>query len=559
MNGERPMSGRQVDTDTRYDVVVIGAGIYGAAHAWEAASRGLSVVLLEQADFGGATSANSLKTIHGGIRYLQSLNVRRVLESKRERDAYLRVAPHLVQPMACIMPSYAWTAKGRVATAIGASLYNLLSAYDDIVSPHDKRGLRAGLVSKTRLRSYLPHARMKGINGGIRWYDGQVYDTERLVLDFVLSAAQRGAHVCNYMRAKDLVVSDNRISGVVVEDLLDDREFTVKGQFVVDTTGPWYGRNQRAWRLAATGRQALAKAVNLVYASSGSARAFGMKLDSKDGTADQSERLLFAAPWRGRVIIGTWYFPVTDPGNDQGLTPEQYEICTADAQRMCGSVDGSDPPSLLHIGLVPVEGDFSMGEYPRLTEQSDFVDHGAHGGVDRLISVCGVKYTTARAAAEKTIDAVAERLGDCPSSTTSGQPLYGGHTGDYDEFCRVKLDQYGALIEPQVLKNLLRSYGSSIDRLMGYAERDASLCELITGTTECIKAQIVYAVRDEFAQRLTDVVVRRIGVGGLGRPGDATIACCADVMAAETVWSPEQKAMHVREVEDYYSTRCDEI
>ncbi len=555
MSRERVATGRRITLSDHYDVIVIGAGIYGAAHAWEAAARGLSVILLEKTDFGAATSANSLKTIHGGIRYLQNLNIKRVLESKRERDVYMRIAPHLVQPLACVMPSYAWTTKGKIATAIGAGLYNLVSAYDDLTCDHVDGKLRAGVVSKGRIQNYLPGGGMERINGGVRWYDAQAYDSERMVLAFVLSARQRGADIYNHMQVKELVVTAGCARGVVAEDRLDGGEYTIHGEQIIDASGPWLGRNHQTWGLREASHQVLAKAVNLVYPAQVASGAFGMKLAAQRDGVDQADRLLFAAPWRGRTIVGTWYFPVADPRTTQGLTPEEYAICNADARRLCAMPDDAPSPSLVHIGLVPVVGAFESGEYPRLAEDTIVTDHGRAGGPAKLISVCGVKYTTARATAERTIDMIAGPLGAGSPSTTRRQPLYGGDIGNYDEFYRAKLRQYGAIVDERILGSLLRSYGSSIDQLLAYGAQDASLYETIPGTTENIKAQIVFAVREELAQRLTDVMARRIGIGSLGRPRDETIAYCAHAMAAIMDWSDEAKEDNIRELDDYFRGR----
>lgn len=546
---------RPVRFEGHYDVIVVGAGIYGAAHAWEAACRNLSVALFDRGDFGTATSANSLKTIHGGIRYLQNLNVRRSLESKRERDALMRIAPHLVQPLPCVMPSYAWTAKGRVATGMGAGLYNLLCAWDELRSDAATPGLRASMLSKHEIRSHLPEPLPARVNGGIHWYDGQAYDSERLVLSFVLAARQRGAQVCNYMRVSDLIVADNRVRGVVVKDQLDGAEHEVFGTYVIDTGGASSDRAGDAWRQGGTKEPVLAKAVNLVYRCAAPPSAFGMKLGAGDETT-ASGRLLFAAPWRGRLMIGTWYFPVSTAGSGQVLTAAEYDICTADARRLCGRLIERDTvPSLTHAGLLPVHESFRFGEYPRLAESTAVVDHGRAGGVDGLFTVRGVKYTTARAVADGTIGVIAGRLGDHTPSVTRTQPIYGGDTGDYDEFCHAKIRQYGGAVDERVLRNLLRSYGSSIDGLLRYAAENPELYEPVPDTVDNIKAQIVYAVREELAVRLSDVVVRRIGLGGLGRPSAAAIDCCADIMAAAEGWAADERADNVRELEKYYDAR----
>lgn len=543
---------RSLDSDFHYDVIIIGGGIYGAAHAWEAASRGLSVVLFDESDFGGSTSANSLKTIHGGIRYLQKVDIIRTLESKRERDTLLRIAPHLVQPLACVMPAYAWTSKGKVATAVGAGLYNFLSACDEMSSTGSSpTSLRAEVLNQAQVRTCIPESHAKGVSGGIRWYDGQAYDSERLVLAFVLSARERGAQVYNYLRVKDLSFSEGRLQGVLIQDRRNEEEREIRGHYVIDATGGRFDRARNAGT-AKTHFPAFAKAVNLVYPARHLHNAIGLKTDarSEDG---QSGRLLFSVPWRDRTIIGTWYFPVSETVHQSGLTSGEFEICNTDVQRLSVLADGNAAePCLIHIGLVPVTDEFTTGDYPRLLEDTLVIDHKRQRGGQNIFSIYGVKYTTARATAQRTIDKVAARLGKQSTSMTTRQPLLGGDIEDFDAFCQEKARQYESRLGNRTIRTLLRKYGSKIDSLFEYIRQDEKLIQIIPEAPECIKAQIVYAVREEMAQRLTDVMVRRIGLGGLGRPAQAAIDCCLDVMASLLAWTDTEKQKQMQELEDYY-------
>ena len=543
---------RNMNSDFNYDVIVIGGGIYGAAHAWEAASRGLSVILFDESDFGGSTSANSLKTIHGGIRYLQRVDFGRTLESKRERDTLMRIAPHLVQPLACVMPAYAWTSKGKLATAIGAGLYNLLSAFDDMVSTGTSPvRLRAEILNQAQVRACIPDGQVDGVNGGIRWYDGQAYDSERLVLTFVLSARKRGAQVYNYLRVKDLSFSDGRLQGVLIQDRRNEEEREIRGAYVVDTTGGWFDRN-RTIVGAEPGFPAFAKAVNLVYPAGHLHNAVGLKSDVRAENG-QSGRLLFSVPWQNTTIIGTWYFPVSEVVSKAELTSMEYETCVADVQSLSVLPDGvASKPSLIHIGLVPVTETFTAGEYPRLLDDTLVIDHKHERGGQNIFSVYGVKYTTARSTAQKTIDKVMARLGKQTVSKTNRLPLLGGEIQDFEVFSRQKVQQYEFRLGATTLQPLLRKYGSEIDKLFEYVRQDEQLGELVPETPGCIKAQIVYAVEEEMAQRLTDVVVRRIGLGGQGRPPQAAIECCLDIMASLLAWRDTERQAQMQELEDHY-------
>ncbi|NOZ11438.1 MAG: FAD-dependent oxidoreductase [Gammaproteobacteria bacterium] len=548
------MKARQVLIHDQYDVVVVGGGIYGAAHAWEAASRGLSVILLEKGDFGSATSANSLKVIHGGIRYLQTLNIKRVLDSKRERDTYMRIAPHLVQPMECIMPSYPWTAKGKLATAVGALLYNLLSRYDDWVSKTDSKGLEARRVSRVYIGDNISaHAQHK-TNGGTQWYDAQVYDSERMVLSFIMSAKARGAHVYNYMAVSGLVLNQGRVEGVSASDLLSGGPVTVNANFVIDATGPWSKLNHHKWLPDGTAQGEFAKAVNLVYPFEVSNKAFGAKVQSSSGTGPLSSRLLFSAPWKGSSMVGTWYFPAEDPEKDNALTQAQLDVCVEDVVTLCSlEKDLAIKPSHVHIGLVPVKKRFKENVFPMLSEETITTDHKKVSGLEGLVSVFGVKYTTARSVAEKTIDLVEVRSGKCgPASVSRYTPLYGGEIKNFSAFQNYQQEKLSGLVDKAVIENMTRHYGTNIDRIMSYVDKDEAMKERIPGTPCSIKAEVLYVLEHEMVVKLTDLMVRRLGIGGLGQPSESAIEYCAGVMADALSWNASEKQSNIDELRDYY-------
>ncbi len=554
------MLARKIRIHDHYDVAVIGGGIYGAAHAWEAASRGLSVILLEKGDFGSATSANSLKVIHGGIRYLQTLNIKRVLDSKRERDAYLRIAPHLTQPMECIMPSYPWTTKGKFATTVGAFLYNLVSRYDDFVSKTDSKRLKAKRVSKARVSQNISLNAQRNTNGGTRWYDGQVYDTERMVLSFVMSAKDRGAHAYNYMDVKEVIVDKGKVQGVIATELMSGDTLPVKADFVIDATGPWTGLNAQRWmRQDAhqnTKQVALAKAVNFVYPFGISNKAFGAKVQSAFGHGPLTSRLLFCAPWKGSSIVGTWYFPATSPEKDNTLTREQFDVCVADVIELCSlKKDLAVKPSFVHLGLVPVRESFKENEFPLLSEETLTTDHKSVNGLEGLVSIFGVKYTTARSSAEKTIDLIQARFSPgtkMTASVTSHTPLYGGDMESFSGFQAQAKKKYTGILGSLVVEHLARTYGTNLERLMEYVAQDSAMKEPIPGTPCSIKAEIPYVMDHEMVARLTDLMVRRLGIGGLGEPREETIEYCVGVMAEALSWNADEKQGNIDELRDYY-------
>jgi glycerol-3-phosphate dehydrogenase len=203
-------------------VVVIGSGIFGACAAWDAVLRGLSVPLVERDDFSGATSANSLNMVHGGIRYLQHGELARVRESCAERSALLRIAPHLVRPLPIAIPTYRHSKHGKALLAAGAWAYDLITqGRNRGISDPRRRIPWTRLLAREEVLSACPGLQRSGLTGAVLFNDSQIYNPPRLVLVFVRSAVGGGALAANYVEAMGLLQDGNRITGIdmAVSDL----------------------------------------------------------------------------------------------------------------------------------------------------------------------------------------------------------------------------------------------------------------------------------------------------------------------------------------------------
>ena len=229
--------------DREFDVVVIGGGIFGACAAWDAALRGLSVALIERRDFGSGASANSFKMVHGGIRYLQHADVYRIRESSRERNALLRIAPHLVSPLPVMIPTYGHGREGKELLSAGMRLYDFVTLdRNKGLDDPDRRIPRCRMLSRGECLSTLPGLDAKGLTGGALFHDGQVHNTPRLVLAFLQSAASEGAVVANYIEATALLRAGDSVTGVRARDTLTDDTLEVRARVVLNCSGPWAER-----------------------------------------------------------------------------------------------------------------------------------------------------------------------------------------------------------------------------------------------------------------------------------------------------------------------------
>ena len=235
------MMKRDISTlrNTCFDVLVIGAGIHGACIARDAALRGLRVAIVDKADLGGATSHNSLKTLHGGVRYLQHLNIRRTVESIREQLCFKSTLGTHVQPVSFLMPTFGYGMRGPFAMWIGLQLYNVLVALTALRLGQKLPTKRARVISRRRTQALLGTGPVAGLTGGALWSELQVEQADRALLDIVAEAAARNASVASYVEVHGLLTKDGAAAGVTAHDVLNDEGISIEARVVVNAAGPW--------------------------------------------------------------------------------------------------------------------------------------------------------------------------------------------------------------------------------------------------------------------------------------------------------------------------------
>jgi glycerol-3-phosphate dehydrogenase len=387
-----------------WDLVVVGGGIYGAAAAWDAAQRGLSVALVEREDFSAGASWASLKTIHGGMRYLQTLDLVRLRESARERRTLLAIAPALVRPLPFLVPTYGHGAKGREALALGLLLYDLLTRDRNEGLRPDRRLPGARTVPAAEALRLVPGLERRRLTGAALWHDAQARSTERLTLAFVHAAASAGAAAANHAEAIELLRAGGRVAGVAVRDRLSGRTLEARARMVLNAAGPWadelLGRGGPGRPPAP-----LLRARNLVLRRP-------PQVPFAVG-ARQEGRFLFLVPWEGRTMVGTSYEPAESPPSD----PLAFLAEAVRAFPWAGLAAAD--VGVVHEGLVP-----GRGGAQGLATRARLHDHEGEDGLPGLVSVQGEKYTTARAVAERAVDVVVRRLGrEAPPCRTAATPL----------------------------------------------------------------------------------------------------------------------------------------
>ena len=545
-------------TNRQFDVLVIGGGIYGAFIAWDAAQRGLSVALVEEGDFGQGTSANSLKTVHGGLRYLQDFDLELVREMVRERSTYLRIAPHLVQPLKCITPTYQRLTKSKLVMATALKLSDLAAFDRNKTLDKDHEIPSSYITSEEECKALLPGLCDQKVTGGAVWYDAQIYDTERFTLAVITSAEKAGAEVCNYVRANRLLMQSQAVKGATVADTFTNDEFEVRSKVVINCAGPWIDTViKEQYKESGDTLFQPSLAVNIITKTIVADLAAGVPSWRDQeyfvGTDKKVSHMLFISPWRGKSIIGTFHSHYQN-------NPSNFSLQAINLQEIIQETNSAYPAAELevadieyaHYGFLP-EKPYVQNSDVRLVRKSRIIDHQERDGLSGLFSVIGVKYTTARHTAEKIVDLVFDFLKiDGPSSSTSIQPIHGGENKDFGGFLSQAIQSYSARLSPETIKHLVQSYGTDYLHLIDLITDEEKASPLDMLSEPVIKAQVTYAVQEEMAVTLSDVIFRRTGIGTTGFPGEKVLETTANIMASEMRWSPAEVKHEIKEVQAHY-------
>ncbi len=377
--------------DARYDLVVIGGGIYGVSLALEAVHRGLRPVLLERGDFGSGTTWNNLRIVHGGLRHLQRLDPRGARESMRERSWYLRNFPELVRPLACLMPLYGRGLR-RPAVLRAALLANEVLSLDQRVLP------RGRVLDRRETMERLPAVEAEGLRGAALWYDAAMPDSPRLLIEMARWAGAGGATLLNYVEATGLLQQEGRVEGVLGRDAVTGEVWEFHADVVINCAGPW-------------SREVAARFDRDIEELFRPSLAFNVLLDRAPlvdaalavEPPQPGSRTYFLMPWKGKVLAGTYHAP--RPGGISAGPPEGEWIhrLLEDLNAAIPSLGlGESDVMRVFWGLLPA---VSRGS-AELALAEEIRDHRDGGGPTGLFSVSGVKFTTARKVAERVLDRI---------------------------------------------------------------------------------------------------------------------------------------------------------
>jgi len=520
---------------TELDVLVVGGGVVGAGSALDAATRGLEVGLVEARDLASGTSSRSSKLIHGGLRYLEMLDLRLVAEALQERGLLIqRLAPHLVRPVPFLYPlrGRVWE---RAYAGVGVALYDTLG----LLSGNARGVPRHRHLTRRQARRIVPSLRKDALIGALQYYDAQV-DDARHTMFVARTAAAYGAHVATRARVTSFLREGERVCGAVVQDLESGRTLTVRARQVVNATGVWTDDTQSLVGERGQFHVRASKGVHLVVPRD--------RIRSGSGLILRTETsVLFVIPWGRHWVVGTtdtdWSLdkahPAASARDIDYLLEHVNEVLETPLTR--ADVQG------VYAGLRPL----LEGETEATSKLSR--EHAVAHSVPGLVVVAGGKYTTYRVMARDAVDEAVHGLESAldrrvPASATENVPLLGAEGYDATWNARHRLAERSGL-HPVRIEHLLHRYGTLTGEVLALVEDDPELGEPLAGTEDYLRAEVVYAVTHEAARHLDDVLTRRtrISIETFHR-GTASAREAAVLMGGPLGWTEEQVA---REVEHY--------
>jgi len=544
--------------DRSFDIIVIGGGIFGACAAREAALRGFSVALIEKKDFSHATSANHYKMAHCGIRYLQHGDIRRLRESSRERSALMRIAPHLVHTLPIVIPTYGHGTKGKMFLGTGMLLYDLMTLDRNRGLLQGKKIQPSRFFSAAEVIEHFPGVNRKGLTGAAVFEEGQIYNPPRLALAFIKAAAGIGATPLNYVEANGFIKNGNRIQGVKAIDQLTGNPLEIRGRAVLNTAGPW------AHRLLASGLDVKLSPppvfsrdfAFVIPRRFDTPCGLALATDTKDADTviDRGGRHLFVVPWRDYSLIGVWHKIFDGPSEELTVTENELRGYMDEVNRAYpGLISSLNDITMINMGLTLFGEEERQGaKQISFGKRSQVIDHQHTHGIEGLLTLIGVRATTARGMATEAVEIISERLSQKSTSVDSTRtPIDGGDIDDLDRLIKEVRLQYKSQLSCKQATALVRNYGSEYRSVLQYANEKPALFETVPGGT-VLKSEIVHAVRQEMAQKLSDVVFRRTDLGTGQPPSSEALDICAALMSKELDWDPLRCAREIQEARQSY-------
>lgn len=521
---------------TKYDVIIIGGGINGAGVARDAALRGLKTILVEKNDFASGSSSWSSRLIHGGLRYLEYFEFPLVRESLKEREVLLRTAPHLVSPLQLTIPIYGDRSRPYWKIWAGMILYDLFS-FDKTLPVHR-------MLPKAKFKQLFRSLDEDNLTGGSQYYDGQVARAERLCLENIIAAQHAGATALNYAEVTELAIADSQISHVVCKDKLTGESFTIEGTsdvVVINTAGPWIDQ------VCQQGRKAGQKSPIGTKNKNGGTKGSHIIVEQFPGApgstlyveAKSDGRPFFIIPWLGKYLIGTTDLPYKEDIDNIKADNSEIDYLLQETNNIIPTANlGRDEVKFTYSGVRPLPN--SEGKKPgSITRKHIIFDHRPEG-VNNLLTLIGGKLTTYRNVGEEIVDAILKRTKRSPQPCQTDVLPLPGCIFPTDQRIQQAITEYSANISVKTIDHLFSIYGAQALAVLALTQEQPELCQLLDPNLPDIKAQVVYAVTQESAHTLVDILRRRTTLAMSGHYGMNLLPVVTATLQKYCGWTQEQ-------------------
>jgi glycerol-3-phosphate dehydrogenase len=460
----------------------------------------------------------------------------------------------LVQPLPIVVPTYGHGRSGKTLLAAGLLAYDLITFdRNHAISDPERRIPRSARLSAREARDLFPGLTRPDLTGAAVFSDAQMYNPPRLALAFLRSASEVGALAANYVEAVSFLWAGGRVAGIVARDRLNGQRFEIRARAVLNAAGPWAEDLLRRHRNLALARRGTYSrdACFVIHRQLHPRYALAISARNKDPDAvlSRGARHLFVVPWRDYSLIGVWHRVYEGDPDRVRVSDAELATFISEVNEAYGDLDLTlDDVTMCNAGLLPFGENQPDAQDHSYGKRSILIDHAAEHGVDGLVSLVGIRYTMGRGDAAKAIDLIAGKLDHRgPRPATDRIPVFGGRIPDFEAFVEEQSQRLREQLAPAVLRALLHNYGTEFGRVLAYAKARPALLESLRPGT-ALQAEVVHAVREEMAVRLSDVVFRRTDLATGGDPGPAALLTCARLMAEELGWSAERVEAELAEI-----------
>jgi len=531
-----------------FDVLIVGGGISGAWIAMHCAQQGLNTLLIEKGDYASQTSSSSSKLLHGGIRYLQQMQFGKVRESALERSEYVYAAPHMSVPVPFAVPTYPDFKRSKFFLNCGMLAYRLLCVGEGRVLDSKEQALPPiRSISATELNQICDLSN-QAHTGAVVLYERHMLDSERMVLAILQTAQKHGAQTYNYLSAQEFLLDADRVVGVKVKDELGTDEFIISAKLVINAAGPWIDNLNGDLRSAqeAPSINGFSVGSHIVTRQICDHAIAVTTQHQSDAKIDRGGRHVFAIPWRGYSLIGTSYDEIDSPNGEVKLEAHHVD-------QLIDAINEGIPSAKLtredlvsgFCGLLPLRTDNIDRTVYQGSGEYQIIDHAKSNHVEGLVTALGAKYTTGRKLSALTMKLVCQKLG--VENSLSRTKLSSSDYTHLGNFIDSKVKQYKDTFCAETVRHLVSVYGSDIDDFVARIIDDNNLTKPISAQQLDIFGQVVWAMENEQALTLSDVLYNRTSLGLLGIQ-DSEIGEVAKLMADAAGWTEEKLSREVESV-----------